>query len=306
MRITLRQLQVFAAIARKGSVSAAADQIGLTQSAASMALAELEGHLGAPLFDRQGRRLRLSPLGETQLSLAETILGQVENFEQGGKREVAGPFTISASMTIGSYLLPRMALDFLALYPKVDLKLRLRNSSDVLGSLLNLDADIGLIEGLCREPRLAYVPWRQDRLFLVAASDSPWAEFAGKPERLLQAPWILRESGSGTRAVLEQVLGNDRNRLHVRLELAHHEAIKQAVLAGLGVGCLSELAVQEDLQNGRLVDLAWPELDLSRSLSLVWWPERFLSSPARALIDSLGLTTAVEAWQPPTGKITML
>ncbi|MFP8968284.1 LysR substrate-binding domain-containing protein [Pokkaliibacter sp. CJK22405] len=293
MRITLRQLQVFVAIARKGSVSAAAEQIGLTQSAASMALAELENHLGAPLFDRLGRRLRLSPLGETQLPLAEDILNQVETFEQSGSRAIAGPFTLASSMTIGSYLLPRLALDFLADYPDVDLKLRLRNSADVLHALLNLDADLGLIEGLCREPRLACVPWRQDRLFLVAAPDSPWASCKGRPEKLLEAPWILRESGSGTRAVLEQVLGKDSHRLHVRLELAHHEAIKQAVLAGLGVGCLSELAVQEDLAAGRLIDLSWPGLDLTRSLSLVWWPERYLSGAARAMIQCLGLEAEV-------------
>lgn len=297
MRITLRQLQVFVAIARKGSVSAAADQIGLTQSAASMALAELENHLGAPLFDRLGRRLRLSPLGDTQLPLAEDILNQVETFELGGNRSVSGPFTLAASMTIGSYLLPNLALDFLADYPDVDLKLRLRNSSDVLQSLLNLDADLGLIEGICREPRLACVPWKEDRLHLVASPDSPWADCRGRPERLLEAPWILRESGSGTRGVLEQVLGKDSHRLHVRLELAHHEAIKQAVLAGLGVGCLSALAVSEDLASGRLIDLSWPGLDLSRSLSLVWWPERYLSSAARAMIQTLGLEEAVAAYQ---------
>lgn len=292
MHITLRQLQVFVSIAHAGGVSAAAEQIGLSQSATSMALAELENQLDAPLFDRIGRRLQLNALGQTQLPLAERILSQVREFEQVANQSVQGPLTIAASLTIGSYLLPGLAARYMQNYPEVDLQLRLRNTADVLSSVSRMEADLGLIEGLCQDERLECLPWRQDRLVIIAASDSPWAQQRLDRHTLLQAPWILREAGSGTRAIFEQAWGKDMPKLKVQLELGQQEAIKQAVMAGLGLGCLSALAVQDEVAHGKLCILDHAELDLSRWLSLVRLPHRYQSPAAQAWVQHLELPSA--------------
>ena len=295
LHISLRQLQVFVAIAHTGGVSAAADQIGMTQSAASMALADLEARLQAQLFDRLGKRLRLSRFGEQQLIKAEQIVAQALAFEHSHDTEVAGAFTLASSMTIGSYMLPDIINDFVRRYPAIELKMPLTNTADVIEAVLRFDADLGLIEGFCHQNSLASITWQHDELMVFAAADSPWATLAGQADQLIQAPWILREAGSGTRSVLERALAlSEQQALNIYLELSSHEAIIQMVKAGMGIGCLSKQVLSSYLAEGKLVDLTWSTLDLQRSLSLIWRPDRYLATTARAFIDTLGLTQAFE------------
>ncbi|ATJ81614.1 LysR family transcriptional regulator [Halomonas beimenensis] len=279
-QVSFRQLQVFVTVARLGTVSAAAGELCLSQSATSQALSDLERHLGVALFERPGRRLRLNDLGRRLLPRAEELLDGMHAFVAAASEpegELRGVLAVSASATVGTYLLPSLAGRFSEAHPAVDLRLRLRNTVEVVTDVLRFEADLGLIEGECREPDLVSEPWCEDRMVVVAA---PGHSLAGRErlddETLARAGWILREPGSGTREVFERAMRSRGAPPQVRMELGQHEAIKQAVRAGLGLGCLSELSVAGELERGELVALD-TGLGLSRTFSLVWHPDRYRS-----------------------------
>lgn len=278
--VTFRQLQIFVAVVRGGSVSAAARQLSLSQSATSQALSDLEHQLGVTLFERLGRSLRLNDVGRRLLPLAEQLLSGLEELvesaqEPGGT--LRGILQVSASATIGTYLLPPLAGRFLERHPQADLQLRLQNTHDVMADLQRFEADLGLIEGQCTESRLRSQVWRHDEMVLVCAPQDPLAIKRHVSDVDLQAAqWILREPGSGSRSVFEAAIRHHVERLQVRMELDQHEAIKQAVRAGFGLGCLSRLSVAGELDRGELVSLD-SDLALTRYFSLVWHPERYQS-----------------------------
>lgn len=282
--VTFRQLQVFVAVAREGTVVAAARYLSLSQSAASQALGDLERQLGVGLFERLGRKLRLNGMGRHLLPRAERLLDGMADFVAAAEEpdgRLRGTLNVSASATVGTYLLPTLAGRFSEAHQGVDLRLRLRNTGEVINDLLRFDADIGLIEGMCHEPRLQSEAWSEDRLVIIAAPSHPLAQQQSRQQRLSDADlaaaeWILRETGSGTREVFEAAALHHVKRLSIRMELSQHEAIKQAVMAGFGLGCLSHLSVAGELERGELVALE-SGLSLSRSFSLVWHPERYRS-----------------------------
>lgn len=278
--VTFRQLQVFVAVARSGTVSTAAQELHLSQSATSQALSDLERQLGVALFDRLGRRLQLNDVGHRLLARGERILDELAQFVDTAREPeggLQGTLNVAASATVGTYLLPTLAGRFSELHPGVDLQLRLRNTGEVMADVLRFDADLGLIEGQCSEARLASEVWCWDEMVVVCAPQHP---LAGRQrlsdEDLQSAQWILRERGSGTRAMFEAAIHHHVDRLRVRMELGQHEAIKQAVRAGFGLGCLSRLSVAGELARGELVELD-SDLALRRSFSLVWHPERYRS-----------------------------
>lgn len=282
--VTFRQLQVFVAVARLGTVSAAAIELCLSQSATSQALSDLERQLGMTLFERPGRRLRLNALGAELLPRAEALLEGVADFVAAASDpsgNLRGTLNISASATVGTYLLPALVGRFMELYPAADLRLRLRNSHEVANDVLGMDADLGLIEGEYRDNVLVSEPWCQDSLVVVVAPGQTPAE-SGVVGKLLSSSelenmaWILREPGSGTRSVFEQAMRGRRLTPRVRMALDQTEAVKQAVVAGLGASCLSRLSVAGELTRGELIALETP-LSLRRRFSLVWHPERYRS-----------------------------
>lgn len=278
--VTFRQLQVFVAVARGGAVSGAARDLHLSQSATSQALSDLERQLSVPLFERLGRRLRLNDVGRRLLPQAERILDELAQFVDAASEPegmLQGTLIVAASATVGTYLLPTLAGRFSEQHCEVDLQLRLRNTGEVMADVLRFDADLGLIEGQCSESRLASEVWRWDEMVVVCAPQHPLASRKRlSDDDLQEAQWILRERGSGTRAVFEAAIRHHVERLRVRMELGQHEAIKQAVRAGLGLGCLSRLSVAGELARQELVALD-SELALGRTFSLVWHPERYRS-----------------------------
>lgn len=278
--ISFRQLQVFVTVARSGTVGAASQALSLSQSATSQSLADLERHLGMPLFQRIGKRLQLNELGRRLLPRAEHLLYELEVFIDSAREpegELQGTLTISTSATIGTYLVPALVGRFAECNPGVDLQVRLRNTDEVVADLLRFDADLGLIEGQCNDSRLQTEVWRRDEMVIVCSPRHPLAALGRLEESDLQRePWILREPGSGSRAVFEAAIAPHAKRIKVRMELSQHEAIKQAVRAGYGLGCLSRLSVAGELERGELCALD-ADLQLHRTFLLVWHPERYCS-----------------------------
>jgi DNA-binding transcriptional LysR family regulator len=273
MNITLRQLEIFCEIARLGHVSQAAQAASISQSAASMALAELERQLGEKLFDRYGKKIVLNDSGRQLLPDAQELLTRAHEIEHryhpahDGQH---GDLTIGASSTIGNYLMPAIIGRFSQNRPNVQLRLNVGNTEQIIASLLACDIDVGIIEGICRDPGIETSVWRPDELVLFA---SPLHPLAGAEQitrrELADAQWILREKGSGTRDVFERALAGIIDSLHVRFELGHSEAVKQAVLNNLGISCLSRLTLHENLKNKTLVELKAPFFKLTRNFYLL-------------------------------------
>lgn len=289
--ISPRQLEVFVAIATAGSVRAASERLFLSQPAASMALAELERQLGAELFARERGRLRINDRGRELLPLAQEL---VERHAEFGRRaggevaELAGEIRIGASNTVGNYLVGDLLGPFAATYPGVSLRLGVANTARIAQGVLDHDFDIGCVEGPVTHPAIESRPWRDDRLVVCARPDHPLAgkkrlrreDFAG--ER-----WVLRERGSATRALSERALAELPEGRTV-LELDQSEAIKQAVIAGLGIACLPEVAIGDARTAGRLVILPTPFLDLRRVLSVLLHRQRYRGAVLEAFLAGLG------------------
>ncbi|MCB1956914.1 MAG: LysR family transcriptional regulator, partial [Rhodocyclaceae bacterium] len=208
MRFTLRQLEVFVAVARSGSVSAASRVLSLSQSAASSALGELERQFDRPLFDRVGKSVQLNDSGRMLLPRAVELLdraGEVEALLRG--RTAYGSIRIGATLTIGNYLATLIVADFLRAHPESQARLEVHNTARIVEQLLNFELDLGLVEGQCRAPELAVETWVADELVVFCAPDHPLAghRVAGL-QSLDGQPWILREQGSGTRETFEQAI----------------------------------------------------------------------------------------------------
>ena len=271
MRITLKQLTVFDAIARTGNVSKASNDISLSQSATSMSLNDLEVNLGAQLFNRHGKRLKLNDYGRRLQPQVRQLLQQALAIEQSAlSDELQGQLRIGASSTIGNYLIPTMIASFVQQHPLVHIDLVVGNTEATIDAMLKLQVDVGLIEGLCHSTQLNSTKWRIDNLKIFCGPTHPLSHTKQVTlSALKKEPWILREPGSGTREIFALAARNKFDSLNVKLELGNSEAIKQAVKSGWGVGCLSEIAIAAEVEHGELCVLPIKDLDLHRDLFLI-------------------------------------
>ena len=297
MTITLRQLEIFEKVAASGGVTPASGQLLLTQSAVSMALAELERLAGAPLFERSGRRLFLNDRGRELLPQAREVLSRVRKIELFLDESVGAPkgtLVVGASTTIGNYLLPAMVGEFARRYCDAKALLQVGNALQIEHGVESGELDLGVIEGLPHLASLSTTPWRRDELVLVVGQGHPWAKAqAATPDMLRDASWIVREKGSGTREVFEAAMERAGVAYSISLELGHTEAIKKAVEAGLGVGCISRMAVQRELDHGWLVEVGGP-VDLQRTLLLVTRKNDYRTALMRAFVAMLEESRDVE------------
>ncbi|MEP5569104.1 MAG: LysR substrate-binding domain-containing protein [Halioglobus sp.] len=277
MRFTLRQLQVFLATARFENVSRAAESLAMSQSAASGSLKELEQQFEVQLFDRLGKRLQLSELGRQLRPRAERLLAQAQDFEAAlNTEEVSGALRIGATLTIGNYLAVPMIAAFRERYAEADVALQVANTETIAGQVADFELDLGMIEGELNHPRLETIHWREDELQVFAAPDHPLAgNVPVSDEQLIAQRWIVREPGSGTRQTFERAMHGILTDLNISMELQHTEAIKRAVEAGLGIGCLSTISLKEAFERGSLVPLNIPHRDFSRQLNLILLRDKF-------------------------------
>jgi DNA-binding transcriptional LysR family regulator len=294
MRYSLRQIEVFVAVARRESVSRAAEDLSLSQSATSTALAELERAYDTQLFDRFGKTLRLNELGQGLLPQAVELIERaaaIASVLEG--RAGYGQLRIGATLTIGNYLATLIVADFLKRHPESTLQLKVHNTTTIIDHLARHELDLGLIEGSCRHPELVTEPWVADELVVFCA---PGHRLAGAGRatlaELAEESWIVREPGSGTRETLDQALRHQHRALTIRLELEHTEAIKRAVEFGLGIACISRLALREAFRRGSLVAIETPELDLRRDFQFLWHRRKFQTAGMREFI---GLCRAMTA-----------
>lgn len=269
--ITLRQLEIFLAVARTGHVTRAAEALHLTQSATSMAIAQLERQLGTVLFERTGRRLNLTERGRLLLAEAPELLARVQDLPAllgGTAGALRGELRIAASTTVGRYLLAPALAAFAQAHPAVHIHLQIGNTEAAIAALRAHRADAAYVEGVVNEAGLLVTFWRPDRMEIVVGASHPRAHKKSlSPADLAKLQWILREPGSGTRQLLDDALRTAKlDAVKPLLTLDDTEAVIQAVATGVGASCLSRLAVSEALRTKRLAALRAPFLALDRSL----------------------------------------
>lgn len=287
MRFTLKQLQVFLAVASHENVSLAADELAMSQSAASTALKELEHRFGIRLFDRIGKRLQLNPEGVALRSRAAALISRAQELENSliDHSEI-GELKVGATLTIGNYLAIGIMAAFMQEHADARVRLNVENTAAIAAKVRNFELDIGLIEGELQEPDLDVSFWREDELALFCAPDHPFASKGQiDDEDLLSADWIVREKGSGTRQAFDRAMTGILSNLRLRLELQHTEGIKRAVEAGLGIGCLSKLTLIEAFNRGSLVPLTCPHRNLSRKFYFILHRQKFLSHGVRSWME---------------------
>ena len=291
MHITLRQLEIFRAIALTGSTTAAAQSVPLSQSAASTALGEFERSLGTRLFDRVGKRLLLNDNGRALLPLALGVLDGAQHIERAfatGGVDLAADLHLYASTTIGNYILPRLLSSFRELVPAVQLDVRIGNTLEVVTAVREFSADLGLIEGPCHASDINVIPWFEDELVIVAAPGHPLSESShGRvltAEQLTRATWLLREPGSGTREAVELALLPHLGNIQPPMTLGSSEAIKNAAAEGLGISCLSHSVVEDLVSAGRLCVLETRLPRLTRRLALIHHRAKVLSETIRQFL----------------------
>lgn len=294
MRFTLRQLQIFVAVAQHESVSRAADALSLSQSATSTSLSELERQSDCQLFDRAGKRLSLNALGLQLLPQAVALLEQASEIErlligQSG----FGSLKVGATLTVGNYLATLLIGNFMQRHPECKVKLQVHNTAHVVQQIAHYDLDLGMIEGECQHPDIEVTPWVEDELVVFCAPQHPLAKLGvATLNELSQEAWILREQGSGTRLTFDQAMRHHPGSLNIRLELEHTEAIKRAVESGLGIGCISRLALRDAFRRGSLVPVETPELDLRRQFYFIWHKRKYQTAAMREFIEMCRALTA--------------
>jgi DNA-binding transcriptional LysR family regulator len=267
MHYTLRQLEVFLAVARTQNISRAAETLAMSQSAVSGSLSDLENHFDVQLFDRIGKRIQLNEFGRALRPRAEALIEQARDLEQALKRHTdIGRVQLGATLTIGNYLAVELMARFMREQPGAQVTLEVANTAEIVDKVANFELDIALVEGEIAHPDLEITAWHEDELSVFCAPGHPLASKKKLTDAdLLAATWIVREIGSGTRQTFERAMHGLLSQLQIMLELQHTEAIKRAVEANLGIGCISRIALQDAFQRGSLVQLDVPHRDFRRN-----------------------------------------
>ena len=294
MRVTLRQLEIFTAICQEQTITGAAGKIGLSQAAASQALAELEQLLNRKLFDRRGRRIVLNAAGRDLLPEAVQVLDRIGRIESAKKPE-SHHLHISASLTAGSYLLPPVIARFMRTRPQARFRVDLGNTEAVVESLLQFESEVGWIEGRVHHADLREFPWKEDELVIIVPAGHRLAARRATVEDLANEPWVVREKGSGTRAIFESAIAGKFDLRKAPVELGGIEAIKGAVRAGAGIACISLAAIAAELKTRQLQRVYTPWLDLRRWITILLHRQKYVDSFLRGFLDYCGIKLPPEA-----------
>ena len=306
MRLNLNLLRVFHSVVNEGSFSGAARALYISQPAVSKAVSELERQLDLVLIERTGGRvgqaLALTEAGAALHEHARAIFA----LERAATEEVLarsglkrGRLVIGASTTIASYWLPQYLQQFAVRWPDIALKVVAANTQTIVEDLFDCRLDLALVEGPVQKEGIAYYPWKEERLVIIApphffpGTSQPTRGGSGKALWLSEAElsgstWLMREAGSGTREVTSELL----SRLHLQtrrsIEIASNEGIARAVAAGLGVAMLPYAVVEDLLLLGRVTEVKVAEMPgLSRSLYRLERKDRPASPASRAFLDIL-------------------
>ncbi len=289
MHLTLQQLKLFEAVVRNGSFTRTAEEMHLTQPAVSIQIKRLEDQLGLPLLEQVGKKIFPTTAGKAVYEAAGDTLGRLARLKdeiEALKGEITGPLQLSV-VTTGKYFMPHLLGHFLQQHPNVEPKLKFANRARVMERLMNNEDDFVVMGQIPEDnDRLVSYPFLENILGFIAPPDHPLAKRRNlQLEEVIRERFIGREAGSGTRMALNRLLEQKGLQVEPYMELGSSEAIKQAVLAGLGIAVISLHSLRLELNAGKLVILDVEDFPIKRRWYAVHQKGKRLSLVAQCFLD---------------------
>ncbi len=287
MNYTLHQLQIFLKITQTKSITKAAEELHLTQPAVSIQLKNLQDQFDIPLTEVVGRKLYVTDFGQEIAKAAEKILNEVHaiNYKtMAFKGQLSGRLKLSVVST-GKYVIPYFLSGFVNQHPDIELLLDVTNKSKVIESLQSNEVDFALVSVLPDNMHTEKIELMQNKLFVVGNSKTTTGKRMQEKKILETLPMIFREEGSGTRYTMEKFI--ERNELPIRkkMELTSNEAVKQAVIAGLGCSIMPLIGIKNELNNGDIKLIPVKGFPIKTTWNLIWLKNKKFSPVAKAYLD---------------------
>ena len=289
MNYTLNQLQIFVKIVQMQSVTKASEELHLTQPAVSIQLKNFQDQFEIPLTEVIGRKIHITDFGHEIAEAAENILNQVYaiNYKTlAHKGQLTGRLKISVVST-GKYIMPYFLTDFMKQHSGIELLMDVTNKNKVVESLVNNEVDFALVSILPTALKIEKMDLLQNKLFLVNDKKTKFKKSITISEILKDLPLIFREKGSGTRQNMESFI--ERNNISVlkKMELTSNEAVKQAILAGLGCSIMPLIGIRSELHNDELQIIPIKGLPIKTTWSLIWLKGKKHSQVSLSFLDYL-------------------
>jgi DNA-binding transcriptional LysR family regulator len=289
MNYTLNQLRIYLKITQTGSITKSAEQLNLTQPAISIQLKNFQQQFDYPLIEIIQRRIHVTALGKEIALAAESIISEIDNINyrsQNFKNNLAGHLRISIVST-GKYIMPYFLSDFLKNNVNIDLTMDVTNKSKVIQSLLDNEIDFALVSILPDDIQVEKFNLIPNELYLVGNKEvGPEINIE---EQLASTPFIFREKGSGTRQVMEKFIAKNKIKIKKKLELTSNEAVKHAIISGLGYSIMPLIGIRNEIQNGLLKIIPIKGLPLKTTWQLIWLKEKRLTPIAESYLKYLEL-----------------
>ena len=285
MRISIRQIEIFLKVVDLQNLTRVAGDLGLSQSAVSMSIKELETILGRQLFDRINKKLILNEVGRSFYEAVFPIYKKLEDIESEFKNsEDKGNIRVGASTTIIDYLMPSIVCDYMSKYPNVKIELKEGNTQDIVNLVKDGNIDMGFIEGNVEDSNIIKETIGKDELVIVSANDA-LKDREVTIDEIANYRWVLREEGSGTRAVFLNYIKPFDVKLNIFLSLGHTESIKSLLLSKKPISCLSILAVHNEIENGSIFKVDVKDFNCTRNFYAIYHKDKYKSELFNKLYD---------------------
>ncbi len=279
MNYTIHQLQIFLKVVQTESITKASEELFMTQPAVSIQLKNLQNQFDIPLMEVIGRKLYITEFGREVATIAERVMDELENITyktEAFQGKLTGKLRISSAST-GKYVIPYFLTGFLQLHNQIDLVLDVTNKSRVIESLQNNEIDFALVSILPDKLAVEEEKLIQNKLFLMGK----------EPHRDQSKPLIYREAGSATRAAMEHYFETHVGKHRKRIELTSNEAVKQAVVSGIGNSIMPLIGVRHELQNKEIHILKAKGLPIKTDWRLIWLSNKKLSPVSQAFLQHI-------------------
>jgi len=291
MNYTINQLQIFLKVTQTSSVTKAAEELHLTQPAVSIQLKNFQHQFDIPLTEIIGRKIFITDFGKEVAVAAERILAEVHaiNYRTNDfKGKLTGRLKISVVST-GQYIIPYFLSGFINRHEGVELVLDVTNKSKVIDSLEKNEVDFSLVSVLPEKINLNKLELVENKLYLVGNTDKKFKEKQYNKKIFEDIPMIFRENGSGTRLIMEQFINRNKLPVKKKMELTSNEAVKQAVIAGMGYSIMPLIGIKNELNNGQLQIIPVKGFPIKSVWSLIWLKNKRFSPVAEAFLKYVKL-----------------
>ncbi|MBU2951889.1 LysR family transcriptional regulator [Tamlana agarivorans] len=289
MKFTLHQLEIFHRVSKLQSVTKASDELFLTQPAVSIQLKNFQDQFQIPLFEVVGRKIYITEFGEEIALAAEKILNEVHAINYKAlsfQGELAGKLKI-AIVSTAKYVMPYFLTDFINQHKGVDLSMDVTNKTEVVRSLENNEIDFALVSTIPKHLKINRIQLMDNKLYLVGGKQYKSTGKYISNKELEQLPLIFREQGSATRKKMEHFLVSNKISIYKKMELKSNEALKQAIVAGLGYSIMPLIGIKNELKNGDLQVIPFKKLPMKTDWNLIWLKSKNLSSIAKGFIENI-------------------